>query len=428
MGCRYAVRTVVLESGERLPLLLNCDTGIPLFEATLYSITELRARSRASATIQQALRSVLALYKFLDARRINLDARLAEGRLLQLSEIDDLARECRLPIEALGASGDPDASPTPPVRLRRASSLEKVRMRSPAPLPEIDPGSAGLRLRYIRAYFGWLTAYRLQRIDRNEPLYAALASASELAVRALGQRIPSSAAKDFVGKREGLSAQAQARLNQVIGASSPDNPWKNAHARERNELMVRWLQALGLRRGELLGIRIPNIDFQANRVRITRQADDPNDPRVRQPNTKTRGRLLALEDDLIQLTRHYILNARAQFNGASRHDFLFVATGTGAPLTEAAVDRVFTTLREKCPDLPNDLTAHVLRHTWNDCFSELMDANRVSQETEQKVRARLMGWSETSNTAAIYTRRHIQRRAHEAALQLQRSLRRAKNK
>lgn len=428
MGCRYAVRTVVLESGERLPLLLDYGTGIPLFEPTLYALTELRARSRASATIQQALRSVLALYKFLDARSINLDARLTEGRLLQLSEIDDLARECRFPIEVLGASGDADPIPAPSARLSRLPSLEKFRMRSPPPLPEIDASSAALRLRYIRAYLGWLAAYRLQRIDRSEPRHAALASESELAVRALGQRIPSTVQKDFVGERVGLSAESQARLNQVIASSSPENPWTSEHARERNELIVRWLQNLGLRRGELLGIRIPNIDFQTNEVRITRRADDPNDPRVRQPNTKTRGRLLPLDEDLVQLTRHYILNARRQFEGARRHDFLFVANGTGAPLTHAAVDRVFTTLRQKCPDLPDDLTPHVLRHTWNDCFSEVMDENRVSEETEQKMRARLMGWSETSTTAATYTKRHVQRRAHEVALKLQRSLRMAKSK
>jgi integrase len=296
-------------------------------------------------------------------------------------------------------------------------------MRSPPPLPEIDSSSAALRLRYIRSYLGWLAGYRLQRADRSKPLYAALASESELVVRTLGQRMPSTVPKDFGGERMGLTPEARARLSQVIGPSSPDNPWTSAHARERNELMVRWLQDLGLRRGELLGIRIPNIDFQANEVRIARQADDPNDPRVRQPNTKTRGRLLPLDEDLAQLTRHYILNARRQFEGAKRHDFLFVANGTGAPLTQAAVDRVFTTLRQKCPDLPDDLTSHVLRHTWNDRFSELIDANRVSEETEQKVRARLMGWSETSNTAAT-----IQRRAHEAALKLQRSLRRAGNK
>jgi integrase len=423
VGGRYTVRTIVLESGERLPLLLNCDTGSPLFEPTVYSLTELRARNRASATIEQALRAVAVLLTFLDSRGIDLEARLAQGRMLELGEIDDLARQCRLPMEAFErerGSGDQGR----PLRNRRASRLESIRMRSPLAVPEIDPSSAALRVRYIRAYLRWLAIYRLQRLEPGDPTHAALLSTSEIVVRVLGERTPSVLAKDVLG----LSDESLARLNEVIAPSGPNNPWKGAHARERNALMVHWLQSLGLRRGELLGIRIPNIDFQANEVRVMRNADDPADPRTRQPNTKTRGRLLPLDEDLVQRTRYYILNTRRQFEGARKHDFLFVANGTGAPLAIAAVDKIFLALRQKCPDLPAELTAHVLRHTWNDRFSELMDKNRVSEDTERKMRSRLMGWSETSKSATTYTRRHVNSRSREASLQLQRSFRTGKQK
>jgi integrase len=85
-------------------------------------------------------------------------------------------------------------------------------------------------------------------------------------------------------------------------------------------------------------------------------------------------------------------------------------------------------LRRKCPDLPDDLSPHVLRHTWNDHFSELMDEKGVPEEIEHKMRSRLMGWSETSKTATTYTRRHVHKRARAAALQLQRSIARDKSK
>jgi integrase len=86
------------------------------------------------------------------------------------------------------------------------------------------------------------------------------------------------------------------------------------------------------------------------------------------------------------------------------------------------LNKVFVVLRRKCPDLPDDLAPHVCRHTWNDKFSEDMDKAKVSEETEKKMRSRLMGWSETSGTAATYTRRHVQRKAREASLALQKKI------
>jgi len=123
----FAVRLVVFTSGERLPLLCRRSTGTPLFEPTVYAITELRAQNRASATIQQALRAVMVLYLVLERLKIDLDQRLGEGRLLELGEIEELVRWCRLPLEAF--TGDQER-PAPPSRV---VTLEKARMKSPAP-------------------------------------------------------------------------------------------------------------------------------------------------------------------------------------------------------------------------------------------------------------------------------------------------------
>jgi integrase len=182
---------------------------------------------------------------------------------------------------------------------------------------------------------------------------------------------------------------------------------------------VRWLLTLGIRRGELLGVRVSDLNFQTNEVLIARRADDPEDPRANEPNTKTRDRLLSLEEDLAVLTRRYVTGARRRIEGARRHDYVFVANGTGAPLSLSGLNKIFVVLRTKCPSLPDELSPHVFRHTWNDEFSAVMDKRQVSEETEKKIRARLMGWSETSGTAATYTRRHTDRKAKEASLALQ---------
>ena len=74
----YAVRHTLMPSGERLPMLLLRDTGVPLFEPTVWSISELRARNLSSSTLQQALRAVMVLHLALERLGVDLEARLDE--------------------------------------------------------------------------------------------------------------------------------------------------------------------------------------------------------------------------------------------------------------------------------------------------------------------------------------------------------------
>lgn len=415
----YVVGIVVLQSGERLPMLRYRANGIPLFEPMLYALTELRARNRATATIQQALRAVMTLYLALDRLKVDLGQRLHDGRLLELGEVEEIVRSCRDSLES-GALAGSSGEPRQPAKV---SSLEKARMRTSNVTSDVvAPATAATRVRYIREYLNWLATDRLLKLGRKHANYDALKSTTDVVCRALDERVPPSGHRNTVNQRMGLTPEGLSKLMEVIEPTSPDNPWMGVHARERNALMVKWLRSLGLRRGELAGIRTTDINFQKNEVLIRRRADDRNDPRKLQPNAKTNDRLLPLSDDLAVLTHRYIRGARRAIKGARKHDFLFVANGSGAPLSLSAVNKIFVALRRECPDLPENLAPHILRHSWNDSFSEVMDQKQVSEESEKKMRSRLMGWSETSNMAATYTRRHTQKKAREAVLELQKKI------
>jgi integrase len=80
---------------------------------------------------------------------------------------------------------------------------------------------------------------------------------------------------------------------------------------------------------------------------------------------------------------------------------------------------MFDVLRAKCPDLPDELTPHMLRHTNNDLFSKKMDAKKIPEHLEEKLRSQLMGWSPNSKTASTYTKRHVREQASEASLSMQ---------
>jgi integrase len=208
------------------------------------------------------------------------------------------------------------------------------------------------------------------------------------------------------------------RMLDVIRPDSPENPWKGGHVRVRNQLIFNMLLALGLRKSELLVARLEDLDLRTNQVLIARRADDPLDPRADAPNTKTLDRLLVLSDDLAQMIRSYIKERRL-IAGARRYPHLLLANGTGRPLSKQALNKLFVELRTKVPGLPDELQPHVLRHSWNDEFSALMDRRNIAPAEEERMRKQQMGWSDNSKMSAVYTKRHTKRRTDKASLDLQ---------
>ena len=176
-----------------------------------------------------------------------------------------------------------------------------------------------------------------------------------------------------MGRREGLAMDALELLKHLIDPRSPRNPWKDERIRIRNQLMVVWLYGLGLRRGELLAIKVGDVKFQENTVLVPRRHDDKEDPRLHQPTAKTRDRLLSLSPSLSKLTLAYITVSRREImSGRKGHPFLFV-TDDGKPLSLSGLKHVFQDLRDAEPKKLCSLTPHVLRHTWNELFSNHID-------------------------------------------------------
>ncbi|HWR14600.1 MAG TPA: site-specific integrase [Terriglobales bacterium] len=381
---KYHLKTIILRSGERLPMLLT-DSGVPLYGPTVFSVAEVRNRHRASNTIVNALGALSVFQTFLDEHGIDLLARLDEGSLLELGEIEGLVRTCRMDLSA--------------------SSPQKALVTSQV---------CASRLRTICKYIEWTVKGKLlEREYRHSQL---LQQRGKIAVDTIRARIPPATAQ--LDAREGLAPETVQRVMDIVRPDSPENPWRTEHARVRNHLIWILLYQLGIRGGEFLGIRNQHINFRKGTLMIMRQADSIDDPRPRQPNAKTLARELALSEQLQKQVSDYILHYRRKLKNASKHDFLLVSE-SGSPLSYAALNKVFAVLRQKHPELPRNLTGHVLRHTWNDVFSEYADGHKIDEESEKRIRAYQMGWKPTSNSAAIYTRRTVRKKAQQVSLSLQ---------
>lgn len=412
----YAVKTLVLTSGERLPVLIALATGAPLFEPSVYVLSEIRATNRASNTIDQVLRSIMVLQLFLDSSGIVIEQRVRQGGVFRLNELDELVWYCRRPV----ADQLKRNSILPPRQSVRKISTESVRLvqRQAAPT-EVAGHTAANRIRVIRDYLDWLVRYHMARHRSGAAEGERLWNEWTSCKAALDARLPRHKGRNAIGHREGLHPRVVERLLNVTSPTSPENPWKGGGTCIRNALLIRWLYELGLRRGEVLNVKISDINFQSEELTVVRRADDPEDPRKDQPLVKTRDRKIPLSPGLCRLTHEYITSTRRAAEGARRHPFLFIAMGTGAPLSLSALNRIFAELRDEFNGEFDALTPHVLRHTWNDRFSEVMDNARVPEAEEERMRSFLMGWAPTSKTSVSYTRRHIRLKAQQVSLAMQ---------
>lgn len=410
-----SIRLVKFEDGERFPFLVDSSTGLPLFNPTTYLLLRSRARSKAVNTLKAELVALQALYLWGDSANIDIDDRGQTGELLSPTEVDDLVATLKRPVSEIR-----DAAPPTPARGRgKVVQLARVAAKAKGRIKVVAPNTSAFRARVIADYMKWLSTPRRRSLPPTSTERAAIKESIEALESELKEALPfKNGNKGDLDGRQGISAEVRDRLFSVIDPNSPENPWKRTAARERNALIVRLLYHVGMRKGELLGVKLSDFDWRKNTLRITRHPDDKDDPCRNAPQTKTRARTLGLGAGLVKQVETYVFGARRSTEKAQKHGYLLVALD-GKPMSQSALDRVFKDLRKRVPDLPQDLTAHVMRHSWNDNFSAIMDERGTTARIEQTLRCEQMGWAAGSQMAAHYSRRHTRESAQRVSQEMQ---------
>ena len=416
---KYKVKTITTPIGESFPLLINSDTGIPDLNSTLFILTQVRSTGKSVATIKYALNNISFFKLLLEKYNMSeefLIKRFEEGRIFQPYELEGIIEDCKFKIEdVINEITNTKTNELPWMKKFSLKSLEKFRSSNSFNKRSfVDKATAGNRLRTIRSYVLWLVEVYLSRTKANSLNFLTLKDNAKDFKEKIEARIPTKLSNSLIEGKEGLSEEDMNTLLNIINRKSEDNPFRGEFLKSRNEVIFIWLIKFGIRRGELLNIKISDIDFRKKEVKILRRADDIADPRTNKPNVKTRGRILAIPDKIMEITEHYILEHRSKIRGAKRNEYLIVSSTNGDPLGLEAIAVMFRRLRKKFPTLPDDFTAHILRHTWNDTFSKLMDKKDISEEREQQLRNYQMGWRDGSTMAENYTKRHIREKANEA--------------
>lgn len=411
MTDQFSVRFIKFLDGERYPLLVV--HGQPHWYATLFVTCQIRNASKAPNTMTAVLGAIRILLNWALSRGQDLESRFAERRFLNDQELESIRSYTQK------QSNDSERE----ISKSSAKKIESIKTPRRSSDDLVCSRTQYTRITYIADYLEWTAIRIIEREARQ------IDADTHRSIRRMSDNLralrPQKRASSREKARRGLTKEQQEALIDLIQPGAVNNPF-SPKLQTRNQIMVLLLFHLGLRAGELLALRISDFDFQNNTLLIARRHDNPNDNRTYQPVVKTIDRRIPLSEMLIKSVSKYVLEDRRLLPAARRNDYLFVVHQigpfAGQPISLKGLAKVFQQLQEKCPDIFTRLTPHFLRHTANDRFSALMDRNAVSPAEEEKMRSYLMGWQEGSGSASTYTRRHIERKAREAALALQESV------
>lgn len=406
-----SLRLVTFSDGERYPLLLD-GQGVPLWYPTLFTTTQVRNASKAPNTMAAVLSAIRVLMTWTQVRNVDLVSRFSRREFLNEQELESLCRHA----QAKSLEQEIHRTNVIHVSRRREAARGVVRVTE----SRVSSTTQYIRMSYIADYLEWL-AIRLT--EREAKLVDGDTSDRiKRMAETFRKRRPIKAKESTVFARHGLTEDQQELLLEVVKRDSSKNPFSQ-ELQGRNQLMILLLYYLGLRAGELLSLRISDFDFQQNTMLVARRHDNPDDPRTYQPVVKTADRRIPLAEPLVKAVSDYIMQERGHIPAAKRHDYLFVTHQIGPylghPLSIKALTKVFMEIRLAQPEKLGEVFPHILRHTSNDRFSELMDQKGVGSAEEEKLRSYIYGWREGSGTAATYTKRHTEAKAKEVALKLQ---------
>ncbi|NDV13005.1 site-specific integrase [Crenobacter caeni] len=394
-----SVRHIRFGDGERYMLLVD-QSGMPIYFPSLYITVIIRGSSKATNTIQNVLHAIKALYGWQDYYKLNLESSFACGELLEAHQIHALR-------DFMQRSLTNNAQPE-----QKVISLTAQKRKGKTVSTKVQYA----RLSVVADYLGFLAVQLQNGSEENKKRIQAMVNM----IKANRPKISNKSQMDRDDIH--LDDELLDRLDNALKPGSKNNPVKDYGTQIRNALMIVILRVTGMRRGELLNLKVTDIDFSSNRLSIVRRPDAQSDLRSYQPVAKTRERTIPLDPLLADRIYDYVLKYRSKVSGAKKHGYLFVThkagPSCGHPLSIAGFSKLMHEIKGIDSEF-NKIHPHAFRHAWNYEFSKRIDEKGVTPERERQLRSYLMGWNPTSDTAATYNKRHIKEKAGEVVLGLQ---------
>ncbi len=367
-------------SGERLQMLVDRDE-MPLLLPTEFSISR---RHLSPNTIQRQLKEIGLLYRWLESRKICLWERIRTGRSLTETEI---------------TSGIFDS-----LRLG-AFSAEKGRQSA------VTAKTFNQRLATIRQYLSWCFDKHLTDLPLTDSRYERIRDAKQRVIDALDRGFISSPPSPKF-EQKGLTDEESVFLTNAIHPESQGFGSTPA-IKYRNYIAMMIMLSCGLRPGELLSLRVTDVEFGANSaIKVIRRPADPDDPRRPRPQIKRNGRIIILGNHkLARDIRCYITTHREKLKVRwNRRSKYLLLNDEGKPWHQKGLNQMMERLRRKFPDdLPKHLSPKALRHTFSSQMERRMRRANFEEQERRETLARLRGDSNTESQNEYILQEKIER-------------------
>lgn len=225
------------------------------------------------------------------------------------------------------------------------------------------------------------------------------------------------------GSEPEISDTAMTRLGLLI-ENDPSSMyfkriWKNSTIQERNCLIIDLLRTTGIRRSELCGIKLDDIDFSTHKLRIIRRPNDKADRRALTSEVKTLSHTSVLPAHLRRRIKDYIVDIRSKVPGVQGTEYLFVAhqgETCGRELSLKTVSKIFIPFSRA---LGEPISAHKLRHRFVQDLKSLMDELKIEAEEQAQIMRQLLGWGPNSDMPAkVYDVYNLNQKAVRAITKL----------
>lgn len=388
LGCSVRYQVVEIRvSGVRRKLLM--DRGEPTYYPNLYVTTRLAAR--ALNTQQKHLEHIALFKSFLKHESIDLVARLEErpnSIYLTDSEISRFVSDAGL---------------------RKSTLDQKYSGVKLLPKSYVTVGRihAQQRLEAVRDYIGYL----YNKLADEKTRDTAVKNNNKIFNSKIRTARPSWA-RNKLDDIKGLTTEERSKLLSIMRPDSPDNPFTSKALKLRNYIILLMGLEIGLRRSEMLLVKLNDIQWHSNKISIVDLVDEKIDMRTEAPQFKTHERELPIGEELSWALQQYVDFYREpsmKLTKKARHPFLLVSHGRGEgnALSTKALDGIMLRVGKEVPELKH-IHLHVLRH---DAVYKLLESMQDRLETltpedrtteTQKILTYAFGWSPESNMPGLY--------------------------
>jgi len=420
----HKVSVCTFSNGEKYPMLTHAN-GLPDFWVTMY-VTACLRMSHTASSIENTIRNILHLKRWEAIENRDLISEITDGRLLSNEDIHSLRDHCLLEVKSLQYIN----------KKKISNNVTEISLANPnaiSTFSTVGKVHYSHRLNHIASFIEFCANAILNRHPNYKELRQEIDSCCS--------KLKKQASKVKVSKKNAAQRNYRApppevfdKFMEIVNEKHPDNPYPKHDTRFRNAVMFELMFETGMRSGELLSLKVADLDFHASKISIKRNHDDPYDPRSRQPVAKTQERDLFLPIELTRRLETYIMEFRSKVKNANKHPFIFVSHRKGKFEGRPTTDTNFRInilgfAKSKFPDVFYEITRHGFRHNFNHILSLKIDErNRfvrenpkdakkdglklISEKEEIQIRKRLNGWL-SDDTAQTYTLRFVHKIADD---------------